>query len=55
MNVEVVYNSEDLAEATISKTTVVNGTEVVVEKSITGTEKDVEEAVEALLNETTEN
>ena len=55
VNVEVVYNSGDLAEATISKTTVVNGTEVVVEKSITGTEKDVEEAVEALLNETSEN
>jgi K(+)-stimulated pyrophosphate-energized sodium pump len=55
VNVEVLYNSGDLAEATISKATVVNGTEVVVEKSITGTEKDVEEAVEALLNETTEN
>ena len=55
VNVEVLYNSGDLAEATISKTTVINGTEVVVEKSITGTEKDVEEAVEALLNETTEN
>jgi K(+)-stimulated pyrophosphate-energized sodium pump len=55
VNVEVVHNSGGLAEATISKTTVVNGTEVVVEKSITGTENDVEEAVETLLNETTEN
>jgi len=56
VNVEVIYtNSADLAEATISQTKVVNGTEVVVEKSITGTDKDVEEAVEGLLNETTEN
>ena len=56
VNVEVIYtNSADLAEATISQTTVVNGTKVVVEKSITGTEQEIEEAVEGLLNETTEN
>ena len=56
VNVEVLYtNSADLAEATISQTTVVNGTKVVVEKSITGTEQEIEEAVEELLNETTEN
>ena len=56
VNVEVLYtNSADLAEATISQTTVVNGTKVVVEKSITGTEQEIEEAVEGLLNETTEN
>ena len=56
VNVEVIYtNSTDLAEATISKTKTVNGTEVVVVKSITGAEQEVVQSVEATLNDTTEN
>jgi len=56
VNVEVIYtNSTDLAEATISKTKTVDGKEVIIEKSITGTEQEVVQSVEATLNDTTEN
>ena len=52
MNVEVIYNSEDSAKAFITYSKVVSSDSVVVvEKTFKGTEQEVEDAVDAFLNE----
>jgi len=52
VNVEVIYNSEDSAKASITYSKVVsNDSVVVVEKTFKGTEQEVEDAVDAFLNE----
>jgi K(+)-stimulated pyrophosphate-energized sodium pump len=52
VNVEVIYNSEDSAKAFITYSKVVSSDSVVVvEKTFKGTEQEVEDAVDAFLNE----
>ena len=51
VNFEVIYNSEDSAKASITYSKVVNDSVVVMEKSFKGTQQEVEDAVDAFLNE----
>ena len=47
VNIEVSYDSNDLAEATITYTVIENGVEVTKEETIKGTEAEVEAKLEA--------
>ena len=51
VNFEVIYNSEDSAKASITYSKVVNDSVVVMEKTFKGTQQEVEDAVDAFLNE----
>ena len=52
VNVEVIYNSEDSAKASITYSKVVSSDSVVVvEKTFKGTQQEVEDAVDAFLSE----
>ena len=55
VNIEMTLDSEDLAQATITYTTVENGVEVTKEEVFNGTKAEVESQIEAFENSTKAN